>query len=196
VNYSKSFEEIIGRGQQTFHQVYLSLRKRNGLEKNDLEFLDVCIIVNLFILFALGYYLEDKEFIHRKVSTSNRVIINLIENKPINCGIPHNSELIKILKDAINCAQKCIEEGNVGYIVNILSLVRKIPSYSMEQINELKSLIDEWKRYLKYENKLNKERRNIDGKIRRIKEEYDKITINISKERERLMKISPSYHVF
>lgn len=127
--------------QQTFHQVYLSIERKNEQKFNNLQFFDVCIITNLFFSFMLGYYFDDAKKFLNEDGSANALARTLIENESLsdqNSEIAvalndalSNSALKKVSDNAMTCLYNCIKYENVYPINNLIELVDDIPRQSV-----------------------------------------------------------------
>ena len=120
------FKDLGGKGDSPFVTTFRNVEKK--YELNDLEFLDVCIVINMFFSFAVGLYFKNMDAIfmrNRGFDFVNKFIENVFENNAVG----YDNELYKIFEKSIDTLQKYIDKKDIR-------LIQKLPMY----IDEVSSL--------------------------------------------------------
>ena len=121
-----SFKDLGGKGDSPFVTTFRNVEKK--YELNDLEFLAVCIVTNMFFSFAVGLYLKNMDatfMMNKGFDRVNEFIENVFENNAVG----YDDELYKICKKSIDTLQEYIDKKDI-------KLIQKLPIY----IDEVSSL--------------------------------------------------------
>lgn len=123
VRIDSKYEDLAKLGDANSHAIFLKAKKMYGL--NDLEFLNVCIILNMFVSFAVGLYLKKTDATFTRNLGYDQVN-NFINDIFDNNATGSDDDIHKILKKSRDTLSECIDKKDIGLLQKLLMYVDEV----------------------------------------------------------------------